>query len=202
VVKCLRPPVPRAHAGPACVRGVVVVTAPVVPAVIPSPPPSALVAPIPGTVPTSWAVPATGRVAGLRRAPLPLVELPEVGDPADEPGGRLVCSAATMDCNGRLADITVIGALGWGVGARLDIRVRAGLVIVTGAPDAVFTITRAGHLRLPAPVRHRCELASGDRLLLVADPDAGSLLVYPPRAWQAMIAEFVAGRLDDGTGAS
>jgi hypothetical protein len=43
---------------------------------------------------------------------------------------------------------------------------------------------------------------AGDRLLLVADPDAGSLLVYPPRAWQAMIAEFVAGRLDDRAGAS
>jgi len=181
---------------------VVILTAPVVPALIPSRLPSALVEPTAGTVPTSWAVPTPGRVAGLRRAPLPLAELPELGDPAEAPGGRLVCSAGTMDCNGRLADITVISALGWGVGVRLDIRVRAGLVIVSAAPDAVFTITRAGHLRLPAPVRHRCQLASGDRLLLVADPDAGSLLVYPPRAWQAMVAEFVAGRLGGGKAAS
>jgi hypothetical protein len=177
------------------------VTAPVVPALIPSPPPSALVAPPSGTGSTSWALPTPGGVPGLRRAPLPLAELPELGDPADAPGGRLVCSAATMDCNGRLADATVIGALGWGVGARLDIRVRSGLVIVSAAPDAVFTISRAGHLRLPAPVRHRCELASGDRLLLVADPDAGTLLVYPPRTWRAMIAQFVTGQLSDQAGA-
>ncbi len=44
-------------------------------------------------------------------------------------------------------------------------------------------------------------LASGDRLLLVADPDAGSLLVYPPRTWQAMISQFVAG-LHDRAGVS
>jgi hypothetical protein len=97
---------------------------------------------------------------------------------------------------------TVMAALGWGVGARLDIRVRAGVVIVSTAADAVFTIIRAGHLRLPAPVRHRCLLTAGERLLLVADPDVGSLLVYPPRAWQAMIIQFVAGRLDDEEAAS
>jgi bifunctional DNA-binding transcriptional regulator/antitoxin component of YhaV-PrlF toxin-antitoxin module len=136
------------------------------------------------------------------RAPLPLVELPELGDPAAGPGGRLVCGAATMDCNGRLAEATVISALGWAVGARLDIDVRAGLVVVSAAPDAVFTITRAGHLRLPAPVRHQCQLAAGDRLLLAADPDTGTLVVYPPRVWQTMISQFLAGQLDDGTGAS
>ncbi|HEY6793289.1 MAG TPA: hypothetical protein VI248_01260 [Kineosporiaceae bacterium] len=96
-------------------------TAPIVPAVIPSPLASALVVPTSGTVPPSWTVP----VPGLRRTPLPLVELPELGDPAGGPGGRLVCGVATMDCNGRLADATVIGVLGWGVGARLDLRVRA-----------------------------------------------------------------------------
>ncbi|HEY6798513.1 MAG TPA: AbrB/MazE/SpoVT family DNA-binding domain-containing protein [Kineosporiaceae bacterium] len=173
-------------------------TAPVVPAVIPTALISALVAPTSGTIPPSRTVP----VPGLRRTPLPLAELPKLGDPAGGPGGRLVCGAATMDCNGRLADATVIAALGWGIGARLDIRVREGLVIVSAAVDAVFTITRAGHLRLPAPVRHRCGLVAGDRLLLVADPDAGTLLVYPPRAWRTMIIQFVAGHLGSEEAAS
>jgi AbrB family looped-hinge helix DNA binding protein len=167
------------------------VTAPVVPAIIPSPPSTA--------APAAW---APGIVAGGARwrSPLPLVELPELGDPAG-PGGSLVCGTAIMDCNGRLVEATVIAALGWTVGARLDIDVRAGLVVVSAAPDAAFTITQAGQVRLPAPIRHRCQLAAGDRLLLVADPDAGTLLVYPPRVWRTMISQFLAGRLDDGPGA-
>jgi hypothetical protein len=127
------------------------------------------------------------------------VELPEL---AAGPEARLICGTATMDCNGRLAEATVIAALRWAVGARLDIDVRAGLVVVSAAPDAAFTITQLGQIRLPAPVRHRCQLAAGDRLLLAADPDAGRLLVYPPRVWQTMISQFLAERLDDGVGAS
>jgi hypothetical protein len=190
VVKRLRPPIPRAHAGPACVRGVVRVTAPVVPPIIPSPPSI--------TAPATWA-PGLGPGGARWRSPLPLVELSEL---ASGPGARLVGGTATMDCNGRLAEATVIAALGWAVGTRLDIDVRARMVVVSAAPDAAFTITQLGQIRLPAPVRHRCQLAAGDRLLLAADPDAGRLLVYPPRVWQTMIIEFLAGRLDDGPGAS
>ena len=163
-------------------------TAPVVPAIIPSPPTAPPVPWMPGAVP-----------GGARwRSPLPLVEVPEL---AAGPGESLVCGTATMDCNGRLAEATVIAALDWAVGARLNIDVRAGLVVVSAAPEAAFTITQAGQVRLPAPVRHRCQLAAGDRLLLAADPDTGTLVIYPPRVWQTMITEFLAGRLDDGTGA-
>lgn len=38
---------------------------------------------------------------GLRQAPLPLAELPELGDPAEAPGGRLVWECGDEDYNGR-----------------------------------------------------------------------------------------------------
>ncbi|MCP3803471.1 AbrB/MazE/SpoVT family DNA-binding domain-containing protein [Allokutzneria sp. A3M-2-11 16] len=38
-------------------------------------------------------------------------------------------------------------------------------------------MTKQGHLRLPASVRHCCGLVPGDRVLLVADPDQNVLVV-------------------------
>ncbi len=77
---------------------------------------------------------------------------------------------AAIDVNGRLADGVVIPALAWAVNTRLDIRVRGGLVVVTADPQAVFRVTQAGQVRLPATVRHWCTLTAGSRVLLVADP--------------------------------
>jgi bifunctional DNA-binding transcriptional regulator/antitoxin component of YhaV-PrlF toxin-antitoxin module len=45
-----------------------------------------------------------------------------------------------------------------------------------------YQVTGQGHLRLPAPLRHRCGLGAGDRVLLAADPDRSQLAVYPPAA--------------------
>ncbi|AXH94700.1 AbrB/MazE/SpoVT family DNA-binding domain-containing protein [Micromonospora aurantiaca] len=95
-----------------------------------------------------------------------------------------------MDCNGRLADATVIPSLGWVAGTRLDIRVSGGLVLLTADSHAVFRVTRPGQVRLPATVRHWCALAPGSRVLLVAEPAAGRLVVHPPAALHTMITGF------------
>jgi hypothetical protein len=102
---------------------------------------------------------------------------------------------AAIDCNGRLADGTVIPSLEWAVDTRLDIRVRAGLVVVTADPQAVFRVTQAGQVRLPATVRHWCTVTAGGRVLLVADPAAGRLVVHPPAALDAMIGQYHAAVL-------
>ncbi|PMR61396.1 hypothetical protein C1A38_09520 [Verrucosispora sp. ts21] len=87
-------------------------------------------------------------------------------------------------------------ALGWLSGTRVDVRVRGGLVLVTANPHAAFRVTRPGQVRLPATVRHWCGLAAGSRVLLVADPAVGRLVVYPPAAVHAMITEAQAAALD------
>jgi bifunctional DNA-binding transcriptional regulator/antitoxin component of YhaV-PrlF toxin-antitoxin module len=58
---------------------------------------------------------------------------------------------------------------------------------VAAAPHGVFRVAGQGFLFLPAPVRHWCGLAPGDRVLLVADPGAGWLVVHPPAAVDAMV---------------
>lgn len=98
-----------------------------------------------------------------------------------------VYGMAAVDCRGRVADRAVITSLGWTPGLRLSIREDGGLVLLIADPRGVFSLTRQGHVRLPVGVRRWCALAAGDRVLLVADPDRGSLVVFPPAALAALV---------------
>ncbi|MFI7645198.1 AbrB/MazE/SpoVT family DNA-binding domain-containing protein [Micromonospora sp. NPDC049460] len=100
-----------------------------------------------------------------------------------------VYGLVTLDSRGRVADRTAMRALGWAPGRRLDIREHRGLIIVAADQQGVFAVTKEGHLRLPAVVRHWCGLTAGDRVFLAADPDASRLVVHPPAALDAMIAQ-------------
>jgi hypothetical protein len=106
-----------------------------------------------------------------------------------------VYGLATIDDRGRIAESTVIRALGWLPGTRLDVRESGGLLLVNADRQGVFSVTGRGHLRLPATVRHWCRLAPGDRVLLAGDPAEGLLVVHPPAALDAMITQFHASVL-------
>jgi bifunctional DNA-binding transcriptional regulator/antitoxin component of YhaV-PrlF toxin-antitoxin module len=121
-------------------------------------------------------------VATLVREPLPLPSLV---------AGRtstVVYGLAAIDDRGRVADRVVLRSLGWSAGLRLDIRETAGVLTVTVDSDGGYQITNQGNLRLPAPLRHRCGLAAGDRVLLAADPDLSRLAIYPPAALDNALA--------------
>ena len=79
-------------------------------------------------------------------------------------------------------------ALGWSAGLRLDIHETGGILTVLRDLEGVYQITTQGHLRLPAPLRHRCGLQTGDRVLLAADPDRSQLAVYPPAALDTLLS--------------
>jgi hypothetical protein len=147
-------------------------TTAVVPAVVPSPPADCRAH-----------AEAGSRRLSRRPLPLPPLRLAAVGEPS------VVYGTAAIDCNGRLAERAVLGALGWLPGTRLSIRESGGLVVVTGDRSGVFGVTGQGHLRLPATVRHRVGLTTGDRVLLSADSVRGVLVVHPPAALEAMIAQ-------------
>ncbi|WP_345535875.1 hypothetical protein [Phytohabitans rumicis] len=59
----------------------------------------------------------------------------------------------------------------------------------------MFAVTGLGHVRLPAVVRHRCDLAGGDRVLLAADRAQGRLVVHPPVMLDAMVDQLYAAVL-------
>jgi hypothetical protein len=166
-----------------------VVTTPVIaPVVAPVVPPPA------GSLGTALGPTGPGPV--LRRAALPLPGLsPALATAEADDRPRRVYGLSAVDDRGRLADRVVWRALGWTPGTRLQIRTSGGLVVVEAAPGGAFAVTRQGHVRIPATIRHWCGLAGGDRLLLAADPALGRLVVYPPAALDQVTAALDAAAL-------
>ncbi|UQS24830.1 AbrB/MazE/SpoVT family DNA-binding domain-containing protein [Amycolatopsis thermalba] len=123
---------------------------------------------------------AVGIRTARRTLPLPAMAAPRTSD--------VVYGMAAVDCRGRVADRTVLTALSWAPGDRLDIREAHGLLLVRRDDHGVFGVTKQGHLRLPATVRHRCGLVPGDRVLLVTDSKRGLLIVHPPAALDDLLA--------------
>lgn len=100
------------------------------------------------------------------------------------------CAATTVNDRGRLADQTPLKVMDWPPETPITISMlpSAGIIIVrrTG-PDAV---TRQGHLRIPANIRHGCRIRGGDRLLVVAHPHDGVLVGYTAYALDAMASAY------------
>lgn len=94
---------------------------------------------------------------------------------------------AVLDRYGRLAERAVLHALGWAPAQALSFEVVVGSVLVEPATMARSRIGADLYLRLPVGVRRACRLAAGDRVLLVADPNAGRLLLHPPVALDAVL---------------
>ncbi len=124
--------------------------------------------------------------------PFPLAELPALPRT-----GSLHYGMGRVDSSGRVLDRSLVRALGWGRDERLHLTLVAGSVVVHRHPAGVFALTSHQYLVLPAPVRRRCGLATGDRVLLAADPNHGVLVVHPLSALDTMITAYHAS-LQDG----
>lgn len=122
-------------------------------------------------------------VTSAPRRALPLPALPQLRT------SGVVYGMAAVDCRGRVADRSVLAALGWTPGTNLNIHHAQGLLAFRCDLHGVLTITPQGHLRIPAPQRHRYALAAGDRVLLAAHPSCGVLIVHPPTALDDLLAD-------------
>jgi hypothetical protein len=116
---------------------------------------------------------SAGTEACMRVTGLPLAQLLL---PTRTPS--LYCALTPIDDRGRLADRSPIRALGWPPRQPITISVLQETVVVISQPNGTESITRQGHLRLPAPVRHLCHLTPGNRLLLAAAPGPDILVGY------------------------
>jgi hypothetical protein len=139
---------------------------------------------VPAVLPRSGGRVAAGdsAVVSLVRGPLPLPSL------ISGRTSSLVYGLAALDDRGRVADRVVMRALSWSAGQRLTIQETGGVLTVHTDPNGDYQVTGQGHLRLPAPLRHRCRLAAGDRVLLAANPVRSRLTVYPPAALDHALA--------------
>jgi bifunctional DNA-binding transcriptional regulator/antitoxin component of YhaV-PrlF toxin-antitoxin module len=123
--------------------------------------------------------PARGGRSGPRRgrltAPPPLANPP----PRPAPPPDLSYGIGRVDASGRVADRSVIAALGWSSGDRLTLTAESGVVIVRRDPSGLITLPPRPYLVIPAALRHRCGIRAGDLVLLAASPAADTLAAYP-----------------------
>jgi hypothetical protein len=113
-----------------------------------------------------------GRPAPARR--LPVAAVPKVPAVPDD----VVYGFGRMDESGRVADRTMISALGWQPGDRLNVTGAAGVVVACRDPGGMVTMPAKPYLVIPAALRRRCGLRPGDRVLLAVFPDRDALAAY------------------------
>lgn len=94
------------------------------------------------------------------------------------PAPSLYCVLTPIDDRGRLASRSPMRALGWPSGQPITISIVQQTVVVISQPNGAERLTRQGHLRLPAHVRHACRITPWDRLLIAAAPATGVLVAY------------------------
>lgn len=142
---------------------------------------------VPGLVPPSvtQSIAVREPPRSVKVHPLPMVDMGAL--PRDVPR---IYGIATVDGGGRVTDQHVIRALGWGPNERVDVTTSSGSVIVRAHADGVFTLTRKAHLQIPAVVRRWCALTAGDRVLLVAIPDLGLLIVHAVTALDLIVERY------------
>jgi hypothetical protein len=85
--------------------------------------------------------------------------------PAKVPMAYATCR---LDVSGRVYEQAIMATLGWKPGNLPTITASAGAIIVRLDPRGAFAVPRTCHLVIPAPLRTRYRLTSGDRVLLVA----------------------------------
>lgn len=135
--------------------------------------------------------PASGAASRAAGTSLPVAELPPLPR-----AGSLCYGMGRVDSSGRVLDRSLVDALGWDRGDRLQLTLVAGSVVAHRHPAGVFTLTSQRYLVLPAPVRKRCGFTTGERVLLAADPQYGVVVIHPLSALDTMITAYHASRQD------
>lgn len=101
--------------------------------------------------------------------------------------GAVSFHTTTVDDRGRIGVLAPLRELEWSPGAVLTCRLVDGAIAVSPSTSGGFRIGRRGYLRIPAPLRHRCRLAPGSRVLVVAHRGAALLEIHPAASVEAML---------------
>jgi bifunctional DNA-binding transcriptional regulator/antitoxin component of YhaV-PrlF toxin-antitoxin module len=95
---------------------------------------------------------------------------------------------AVVDRSGRVRDRTLLTALGWAEGMRLEIRMAPGTAVLSRSADGAFQVDGRDQVVLPAATRALLGITPGQRVVLVAMPDTDLLFVHPVTVAAAWIA--------------
>jgi bifunctional DNA-binding transcriptional regulator/antitoxin component of YhaV-PrlF toxin-antitoxin module len=144
---------------------------------------------IPPLIPPARSRPGRSGKAPRLARPLPLAASLS---PAALPP-NLLYGLGRIDMSGRVADRTVTMALGWQSGDRLIVTGTDDVVLARRDPAGMVTVAARAYIAIPAPLRRRCGLRAGDRVLLAALPDEDALAAYPMSVIDLVIREFRSG---------
>lgn len=115
------------------------------------------------------------------RRPLPLPVLPEPRT------SRVAFSVGAIDRGGRVAARATVSAVDWQPGTRLSAQVLQGSLVLRPDVGGPVQVVSDGYLRVPAQLRHRCGLETGDRVLLTATTGENSVIIHSPNATDELL---------------
>ncbi|WP_134734255.1 hypothetical protein [Amycolatopsis nivea] len=99
-------------------------------------------------------------------------------------------SVASMDASGRLATRAALKALGWAPGTPLTLTVwRGAAVLFRRDPNGAVTVGHSLRVQVPAGLRSRCALRTGDQVLLAHSQKEDALLVYTLPLLEQVLSE-------------
>ncbi|MEV0271436.1 hypothetical protein AB0H43_21875 [Hamadaea sp. NPDC050747] len=99
-----------------------------------------------------------------------------------------VYAIARLNPSGRISARPALAALDWGPGDAIAIAVRRGAIVVRPAEHTRRTIGAGNSLVLPIAARRMCAIPPGSSVLLVALPDADTLIIHPIAAIARLLA--------------
>jgi hypothetical protein len=128
---------------------------------------------VPALVPDAHPPRAERRLGGPATTP-PLAQVPV------EPGeASWTYAIARVDRSGRVSEQSIVDTLGWTVDDSLSLTtVGAGIGTYRRAATGWYHLTTRREIRIPGPMRARCGITKGDRLLLAASAVRDTLVVY------------------------
>jgi hypothetical protein len=120
--------------------------------------------------------------------PVTLLPLPAPPTITIDPG--LLIGVAAVSHSGRVRDQVLLDALAWSAGHRLHSTVLDSTIVLHRHPDGSQVINPRGQVFLSAATRALLQITANDRVLLVAAPRRGLLIVHPSAVAGALFAQF------------
>ena len=126
--------------------------------------------------------------------------LPLTASPGQAPAlaADVVYGLGRIDASGRVADRTVIRALGWHDGDRLTLTASAGVVTARRDRDGLAILPPRHYIVIPATLRYRCGLLPGDPVLVAARPAEDTLTAYSLAVVDQALAAHISFPARDG----
>ena len=127
--------------------------------------------------------------------PLGVPALPRLALPADDARAEpLLLDVARLDGSGRFCSRSLLTALAWLPGHRIDLNIGVEAVVILTCEAGRHAVGSRGELTLPVAARTLAGLDAAARVVLVAVPARDLLIVHPPALVARLLAEHYGHR--------